>query len=225
MRRNWWDQTKRRCFGRVFWIHAFQRIQQFLRGAFMSNKTLLVIKALFAGTVKYSNTRLQPLISGGDLLCARGLHQYMQSLHPSLTIQQWLQELKDGENKGQKAKMLLSRVREQLGAIAVNMFSVPPLVAASDVPKLPIVPRLPPPISQHTDLHFPVHGPSNAVPYAYGPVTAASRAISNVRYAPFGRLHTVSYQYTPSIYVQPQNVTVFVALPLQLPVIGPNQRV
>ena len=149
-----------------------------------SIQTLSVIKALFTGTIKYSNTRLQPLINGGTFICAHNLHQFMQSLHPSLTIRQWLEELKVdvGETRGKTAKKLLCRVREQLDAMTVNRNRpiVLPLVVPSNVPSTLPVPhptlpdltpilqlRVPPPIlpvplRQHVSLCL---GPIRAAPY------------------------------------------------------------
>ena len=132
-------------------------------------------QALFSGTVTYSNTRPQQLINGGTFVMAHSLHRLMQSVHPSLTIGQWLNEIKGSSGKGTKSKRLIRRVREQLRVIAntstvgpntasdassvtppfVTQPVQPRLVVPSVFPSIQPIPTIRPPILKDTSSVLP----------------------------------------------------------------------
>lgn len=85
---------------------------------------------------------------------------------------------------------------------------MPRLVVPSVFPPIQPIPAVPTPILKDIPSGYePQRGPSLA------------QAITNVRYAPYGGVHGVSFQYTPSLFAPPQNV-ILIQLPLnaqQLP--------
>jgi len=109
--KNWWDLIKRKSLGDIFWMSAFHQIQADLQTALdrdsqLVTKALLVIlDAIFSGTVHYANTKIQPLVNNSTLIGSSKMQQYFLKLHPSLNVQRW--KLEETLRQRQRAGDLL----------------------------------------------------------------------------------------------------------------------
>ena len=77
------------------------------------------MRLLFNGAVKYSNTKPQPLINGGTVICSDEMHQYLQSIHYSLQIREWIEHQKVSPVE-HKTKLLINKIRSQLNIITTQ---------------------------------------------------------------------------------------------------------
>ena len=76
------------------------------RDAGLVTKALLVIlDAVFSGTVHYANTKIQPLVNNSTLIGSSKMQQYFLKLHPSLNVQRW--KLEETLRQRQQAGHLL----------------------------------------------------------------------------------------------------------------------
>lgn len=86
----------------------------------MDNSLFLnILRLLFNGAVKYSNTKPQPLINGGTVICSDEMHQFLQSIHYSLQIRQWIEQQKVSPVE-HKTKLLINKIRSQLNIITTQ---------------------------------------------------------------------------------------------------------
>ena len=81
---------------------------------------LNILRLLFNGAVKYSNTKPQPLINGGTVICSDEMHRFLQSIHFSLQIRQWIEHQKSVEHK---TKLLITKIRSQLNKITTQQLN------------------------------------------------------------------------------------------------------
>lgn len=123
--KHWFDQVKKTVFGTIFWLNLFHFLYNLIvqepdvdakKVQFMT-----VLYRLFNGTIKYSNTKRQPLINGECVLNSSELHDYFFSLHSSLTVKQWIVAQSSAKQSTDKyhcnASIIVERLKEQMLAV------------------------------------------------------------------------------------------------------------
>ena len=88
-------------------------------------KFLSILAELFNGQVQYSGTKQQPLINAGTVCCSDELHQYLYSLHPSLTVVAWMngQRAIDKKKHQRKTPEITRRIQTQISLIIAEKIS------------------------------------------------------------------------------------------------------
>eukprot|EP01084_Bolivina_argentea_P012102 22679_1 len=118
--KNWFDQTKKKIFGTLFWVVIFKHIHNFLDKNSKFFFELHILKGLFEGTVKYSNTKPLPIINGGSVMCSDEMHQYLFHLNNTLKIKQWIKQQEDSGNYKNISLIIVQHIRAQLNLIINN---------------------------------------------------------------------------------------------------------
>eukprot|EP01084_Bolivina_argentea_P231952 391054_1 len=118
--KNWWDLTKKKLIGTIFWFRIFQDIQQFVialtsRIYWENEKRILtnIIKSLFDGKVKYANTKQQQLINSGTVICCDHIKTFLIQLNPLLTVQRWITDASNTNNKS-RSKFVIEKLQKSL---------------------------------------------------------------------------------------------------------------
>ena len=88
-----------------------------------NNEYIAIIKALFDGKIKFTNTKKQALINSGVIMHSLAFQQYFkQKMHPSLDIEEWIIEEKQRMIKTQQkykgiGDFILDKLRNKLQQI------------------------------------------------------------------------------------------------------------
>eukprot|EP01083_Nonionella_stella_P041036 111309_1 len=118
-----WDRRKTKFFGSSLWVNVFKEIHHFV---YMDLFRLIqILKALFSATIRYNNTRPQPLINGMVITNSSELHQYFDTLDLSFRIHEWHKEhKKNGSTKHHAARSLHQKMQSHLDYILDGYKSV-----------------------------------------------------------------------------------------------------
>lgn len=99
------------------------------RDAQAVTKALLVIlDAIFSGTVHYANTKIQPLVNNSTLIGSSKMQQYFLKLHPSLNVQRW--KLEETLRQRQRAGDLIPPGRPGTVTTSSRGKNIPRLIMA-----------------------------------------------------------------------------------------------
>eukprot|EP01084_Bolivina_argentea_P159171 277235_1 len=133
--KNWWDQKKRIVFGPIFWCRIFNEIESnlhdFNHKISFQHSMYLILKELLTSTVKYSNTKHQPLVPIGTIKNCKYIKEYLLKLHFTLTIDEWIkndiemQQIKDKRTQRSNtytanAKLIVQQLKSQLNMLISN---------------------------------------------------------------------------------------------------------
>ena len=99
--------------------------QQQLHGHFNKSKLdmITIMRALFAGTIQYVNTKRQPLINSDVIMQSPEIQRYFnQNIDESLKIKEWIAEEKQKMRNNQQSlkgigKIILNKLRIKLQEI------------------------------------------------------------------------------------------------------------
>eukprot|EP01084_Bolivina_argentea_P297125 511813_1 len=92
--KNWWDQTKTNVLGSFLWAPVLNNIQKFVSSNIFNNKNSLyeILNDLFHSSVKYANTKQQPLIPNGVIKNCKEIKIFLFKLNNLLNIDLWLKQ-------------------------------------------------------------------------------------------------------------------------------------
>eukprot|EP01083_Nonionella_stella_P148572 470610_1 len=151
--KNWWDQRKSTVLGAAFWTPILRDIQKFVADAagVDTRPLLLILSGLFHDTVRYANTKQQPLIPNGVIKNCDELQTFLFNTHHSLNINLWLnqqiaheKQLDKMKNRSHKrtgnAKIVAQKVRSTLAELTSSMHHVhrTTAIAPTRAPRVPL---------------------------------------------------------------------------------------
>lgn len=104
--KNWWDQSKKRMIGDIFWVPLFEFIQNQVGFSLV----LTVWMALFRGSVKYPNTKSQRLIIAGAIIHSSQLYAFLLRVDETTSKVENVGGLEEQQSVKDNVKNILIRI-------------------------------------------------------------------------------------------------------------------
>eukprot|EP01083_Nonionella_stella_P135598 412500_1 len=176
-----WDRRKTKLYAAALWVNVFKQIHRFVTNNL--NRLLQILKDLFGATIKYNNTKAQPLISGCVISNSPEFQAYFDALDESFCIHEWIKEQKNDSvvKKRNPSKSIQKRMQSHLNDICKPKIQTVNLMAPTTthdvvdvettrknqnntnntpIPPAPLLHQSPPPHVQEVRGYGVVRGPS-----------------------------------------------------------------